>query len=167
MVEIMTMKSSLVCCCLLFQSAVGHAQNSGHDPGVPELAVLNQFLGNWSGTIPNSDESINASRAWILNGRFLKHDFALSSGNLSGVIYRGYDQKNSRYTLTIFDSTGSVSLLAGDWSKELKTFSFDAIDSSCAVQKYESYFPDDHTEHWRLVMKENMAEVNGIAKKSN
>ncbi|MDC6657791.1 hypothetical protein OEZ74_26310, partial [Leclercia adecarboxylata] len=60
-----------------------------HDPGVPELAVLERFAGRWEAQLANSDELIHGTRVWVLSGRFLQHDYTLSSGSLSGTLYRG------------------------------------------------------------------------------
>jgi hypothetical protein len=142
------------------------AQIGAPDPGVPELAVLNRFNGKWEAKLQNSEEVIRATRKWMLNGRFQQHDFSLSSGNLSGIIYRGYDQQRQRYTLVMIDSQGSSSLLAGTWDQDQKTFTFRAIDSSCPLQQYESYFPDENTEQWTIITGgDNPIEVSGVAKR--
>lgn len=138
----------------------------GYDRGVPELAVIDRFSGTWEAQVVNSDETIRATRKWILNGRFQQHEFELASGNLRGLIYRGYDQERKRYTMTLMESQGSVSMLVGDWNAELRTLSFRAIDSSCFIQTYESHFPDDNTEQWTLTTGgENPVEVSGIVKR--
>lgn len=156
-------------CSLFFAGSVCNAAEpvGAHNPSVPELAVLERMAGTWEASLGGSDDAIRSTRIWILDGRFLKHEFAVSNGALRGIIYRGYDQKNSRYTLTFLDSQGNVSLLAGNWDAEQKTLRFDAIDNSCPVRHYESTFLDDSTEQWTIqIQGDELAEVSGIARKS-
>ncbi|MCA9088628.1 MAG: DUF1579 family protein [Planctomycetaceae bacterium] len=137
-----------------------------HNPSVPELEVLERMAGTWEASFGGSDEVIRSTRIWVLDGRFLKHEFAVSNGALRGIIYRGYDQKNARYTLTFLDSQGNVSLLAGHWDAEQKTLRLDAVDSSCPVRRYESSFLDDSTEQWTIqIQGDELTEVSGVAKK--
>ena len=144
---------------------------SGEDVGspsrnVPELKALNRFAGNWDATLGNSTEGIPSQRSWDLDGYFLKHTFSVSGGSLRGIIYRGYDAKAEHFTLTFLDSQGNASLLTGYWNADLKTFIFEAVDSSCPVQKYESYFPDDKTEQWTIIFdSEKLNQISGVAKK--
>lgn len=141
-------------------------QPPGYDQGVPELAVIDRMSGTWEARVVNSDETIRATRKWILNGRFQQHEFELASGNLRGLIHRGYDQQNRRYTMLLIESQGSASMLVGDWNAELRTLSFRAVDSSCFIQTYESHFPDDNTEQWTLTTGgENSVEVSGVVKR--
>lgn len=150
-------------CATLCAEEVSYGQ---HDPGVPELAVLEHFVGKWDGRLQGSEEVIHATRKWVLSGKFIKHDFDLASGGLSGTIYRGYDRERNRYTMVMVDSQGTVSLLAGYWSETLKTLTFESVDVSCPIKKYESYFPDDQTEQWTITTQgENSAELHGTAKK--
>ncbi len=138
----------------------------GHDPAIPELAVLEQFVGTWKAHIGQSDQVIDSRRSWALGGRFLKHEFSHAGGQLQGTIYRGYDQRNNRYTLTFLDSQGNVSLLVGEWNQEQKLFHFEAIDRSCHVLQYESYFPSPGTEQWTLTLAgKNPVVVSGVARK--
>ncbi len=143
------------------------AENFGApNPGVPELKELVRFQGEWEAQLGNSDQKIPSKRKWMFDGHFLKHEFEVSGGALRGTIFRGYDQKNQRYTMTFLDSQGNASLLAGSWDQELKNFTFDAVDSSCPIQKYESYFPDEKTEQWTITFDNTQqSQVSGIAKK--
>lgn len=136
------------------------------NPNVPELQVLQRFAGTWTATLANSDEQIRSTRRWTLGGYFLEHKFALASAGLQGVIYRGYDQRNSQYTLTFLDSQGNTSLLIGHWDPDLKAITFDAIANSCPIERYVSSFPDDSTEEWTIRIRgDQVVEVSGIAKK--
>lgn len=145
----------------------GQNQGGGPNPGVPELKVLDRMTGKWEGHLPNSDAVIPSTRKWVLDGRFLRHEFSLSTGAISGIIYRGYDQKNNRYVMTFLDSTGNASFLTGHWSSDQKILSYEASDDSYFVQKYESYFPDDKTEQWTIAFRgENgSGEITGTAVK--
>lgn len=137
-----------------------------HNQGVPELAVLEQFSGHWESDLNNSVEVIQGTRHWVLGGHFQQHDYSLLSGNLSGTMYRGYDSKNGRYTMLMIDSKGTASMLAGHWNESQKTLSLEAIDRSCLVQKYESYFPDDNTEKWTLtIVGDGEVVLSGTAKR--
>ncbi|MCA8990667.1 MAG: DUF1579 family protein [Planctomycetaceae bacterium] len=159
-------------CCLMFAGEAsgllaGESPAVGkHSPNVSELAVLERFAGSWEGHLVNSDQVIASQRVWVLDGRFLKHDFNFGSGSLTGTIYRGYDTKNSRYTLMWIDSQGTASLLAGYWSEEQKTLTFEAVDSSCRIAKFESYFPDAMTEQWLIIGQGDEAfELRGVTVK--
>lgn len=139
---------------------------AGFDPGVPELQVLNRFVGRWNAAFGGSGTNIASTRRWVLNGKFLRHDFELSTGDVRGVIYRGYNQNTKEYTLTMIDSSGSVSLLSGQWDENLRTLRFEAVDTSCHISLYESYFPDETTEEWRIVVNnENRTDLRGVARK--
>lgn len=138
----------------------------GFDPGVPELKVLDRFVGRWTAEFGGSGTNVASTRRWVMNGKFIRHDFELSTGDVRGVIYRGYDQNTEEYTLTMIDSSGSVSLLSGHWDKNLRTLRFEAVDTSCHISLYESYFPDEMTEEWRIVVNnENRTDLRGIARK--
>lgn len=135
------------------------------NPNVPELQVLSRFEGRWEAQLGNSDQKITSSRVWTLDGYFLKHEFS-AAGALVGVIYRGYDTKNRNYTMTFHDSQGNVSMLTGYWNDDLKTLTYEALHSSCALKKYESYFPNEKAEHWTIVFEtDNRAELSGVAKR--
>lgn len=141
------------------------AEPSGANPGVPELTVLSRFVGTWVAQLRNTDEEIRSKREWVLDGRFVKHEFDLSSGGVSGVIYRGYNQKSRKYTMTFLDSSGNASHLTGHWDEERKMLTFEASDRSMLVQKYESYFPDDKIEQWTISFNDNSGEISGTASK--
>lgn len=152
---------------LIIFCQMSHAEDFGDpSPNVPELSELKRFEGKWEGVLGNSDLTIPSERRWTLHGYFLKHDFETTGGLLHGVIYRGYDVKNERFTMTFLDSQGGSSLLVGHWNSDLKTFQFEAIDHTCRVQRYESYFPDERTEQWTIVFdSEKMTMITGVAKR--
>ncbi len=143
------------------------AEDSGvPSPNVPELKQLNLFLGEWDAGLGNSNEKIDSERSWVMDGYFLKHTFEVSGGALRVVIYRGYNKDEHHYTLTILDSQGNTSLLTGNWNADLKTFIFEAVDSTVPVQRYESYFPDEKTEQWTIIFdSKNRNQISGVANK--
>lgn len=158
--------SMAVLCCVNLLYAEETLTVGSANPGTPELNELRRFEGKWIGKLGNSDLSIPSQRTWVLDGHFLKHDFDSSNGAVRGTIFRGYDNRNHRFTMTFLDSQGNTSLLAGYWQKDLKTFTFEAVDSSCPVQKYESYFPDEKTEQWTITFDpDNSTVINGVATK--
>lgn len=148
-------------------AAVARAEDPGPNPGVPELKVLQAFFGTWEGTVGNSDAVIKAKREWVLNSRFLKHEFTLIGGDLSGTIYRGYDTTEKEYTMVFLDSTGHASHLTGQWSEDQKMLTLEATDSAMLVQRYESYFPDPKTEKWKIEFRteNDVSEISGTAKR--
>lgn len=161
--------ATMLCAFLLisFWGSLASCEEYGSPtPNVSELKELNRFAGSWDGSLGNSTEGIPSQRKWDLDGYFLKHTFSVSGGSLRGIIYRGYDTKAEHYTLTFLDSQGNSSLLIGYWNADLKTFIFEAVDSTCPVQKYESYFPNDKTEQWTIVFdSEKLNQISGVAKK--
>ncbi|WP_197441817.1 DUF1579 family protein [Thalassoglobus polymorphus] len=148
---------------LLAQDSKDFGQPS---PNVPELKELARFSGEWEAQLNNSDLKIPSERKWVFNGYFLKHDFELPGGALRGTIYRGYNTRSNKYTMTFLDTQGNMSMLTGDWNDSLKTFTFEAVDSSSQVQKYESDFSAADTEQWTIVFDNTlMNQVTGVAKK--
>jgi hypothetical protein len=145
------------------------AADPGPNPGVPELKILQKFFGTWEGSVGNSEETIHARREWILDGRFLRHEFTLSNGAVSGTIFRSYDTRQKHYVMVFLDSTGNTSHLTGQWSPEQNTLTFEATSSSMFIQKYESYFPDEKTEKWTATFQTdgNSGEITGTARRKD
>ena len=150
-----------------FTSTILHAEEfqvGNPSPNIPQLGELKRFEGKWEAEIPNSNEKMISTRKWVLNGTCLFHEFELTGGAVRGRIYRGFDPRNDHYTLTVIDSLGNVSMLTGYWEETLNTMIFDAIDSSCFVQHYESQFPDGKTEQWSVTLTGG-GQFEGTAKR--
>lgn len=138
------------------------------DGGVKELAVLDRMAGEWETQLDHSEDKVSGGRRWVLDGKFLQQDFAVSNGNLRGIMIRGYDQRRNCYTMTYLDTQGNTSFLTGYWNEDQKILSFDASHRESFMQKYESYFPDAETEQWTVTVlgdDSGAATVTGVARR--
>jgi hypothetical protein len=131
----------------------------------PEQEHLNQYAGNWDGTISSAPGAkIRITCEWILDGTFLRHSLTLepSPGAPSiGVLQlMTYDTTKRVYRAWSFYSDGSSVQGEGEWDAASSTFTWTNHDESKGTTTVTKVaFPDSKTESTFTQIKNRDGEV--------
>lgn len=142
--------------CLLLQSQSLFAEGPASD--VPELKVLDQFVGKWEGTGQDGQKSVSENE-WTLNGRFIKQEYTTGE-KTKGMIMRGYSPGLKKYVMTVFDSTGTALMMLGDLNEETKTLTCSGDLDNGVKLTFTSTFPNSDTEAYTITVTVNGDVVN-------
>lgn len=123
----------------------------GPAPDVPELKVLDQFVGRWEAIDPDGQKMVSETE-WTLNGRFVKQNYS-DGDDTEGMIMRGYSPSLEKYTMTIFDSNATAVMLLGDWNAESKTLPCVGQLGNGVVMIATQSFPNPDTEAYSFTIK--------------
>jgi hypothetical protein len=153
---------------------------AGPAADIPELAVLNHYVGDWESkmTVKNSDNAQPAPTVartlgeWILDGRFLRQTWSVTPVEgvpaLKGSSVKTYDVQRKTYRGWTFFSNGFVEETEGKWDEATRTLTWTAVDDGSgrnAVQT--SKFADDGSEQWSMTENDRdgnvLSEVSGTA----
>jgi hypothetical protein len=133
----------------------------------PELALLNQFAGEWTNEVtvktPDNSEGSQSKGAatgqWILDGRFLQQTWSVEATDdfpgLKGTTIRTYDPELKKYRSWTFHSSGYTQADRGEWDEKARTFTWSARDRKRNwTTTTKSSFPKDGHEQWSVVTKD-------------
>lgn len=149
-----TLGTILVCLASCSLTGEAYAENP------PELQVLDQYLGEWKGTINDQDGTSTNEMTWILNGQVLQQKYQYSDG-AEGLILRGYDKLAGHYFITLFDSRGINLFLTGSWNEPTKTFEYTGNSGDNAVT-IKSTFRNPQTADWTITLLSSNGDVTEI-----
>jgi len=142
---------------------------------VPELQVLNHWVGKWDDEItvkPNAGLP-NGMRAkgtvvaeWVLNGRFVQQTAIMepSDGHpvLKATSLMTYDPRKRVYRTWMFFSTGTVTETEGQWDEKSRTMMSKGRDAESGVTTaVTATFAADGSERWSIIEKDRYGKVVG------
>ena len=149
----------LACCLALSDLTVGLAEDDGPAKDVPELKVLEYYLGAWDVAVTNKDSDFTKGEStakWILGGRFVEQSgFMLSKDGTTRADITTlftFDTMKQVYRSWMFVSSGSVSQAEMTWDAKSKTMmsvtrpNADGIRSTITAD-----FSEAGKEHWKFV----------------
>jgi hypothetical protein len=152
---------------VLTSSAVADGPQ-GPSKDVPELQVLNHWVGTWDVELavkPNADlpkggrAKGTAAAAWVLDGRFLQQTSASEAGEglpaMQVTTLMTYDPRKKVYRNWAFFSTGFVSESEGTWDEKSRTMTSTSRDAeSGTATTIKATFAEDGTETWSIVTRD-------------
>lgn len=158
----------LVCLSACAQEAPAQAS---WNKDVPELAVLDR----WAGTVASEIEapfraSGKSTAVWTVDGRFLRQDWTIDSSpegaRGSGTALMTYDTNEKAYRSWIFQPDGVVVESKGKWDEAKRTMTWASQPTSEGMTvETTAQFQDDHSERWKIVVKDKqgkrVAETTG------
>jgi hypothetical protein len=140
---------------------------------VPELQVLNHWVGKWDDemTIKPNAGFPNGMRAkgtvtaeWVLDGRFVQQTAAAESGDgfpgMKVTSLMTYDPRKKVYRTWTFFSTGATTESEGRWDEKSRTMtstSRNAENGGTAI--ITATFAADGSERWSIVEKDRGGNV--------
>ena len=142
--------------------------NAGANPEVPQLKVLDSFVGKWKGEFhgkgSEQQTKIEGVSEWVLNGRFLltKNTVTGQNGNESWTMWT-YDPKASQYRRWLFTSSGLVMTQRGQWNESTKEFTFmvETEPSADNTVTATTKIVDENTREWTYLFKDQSGKVTG------
>ena len=159
--------------CMAFASATAADAPQGPSKDVPELQVLNHWVGKWDDDMtvkPNAalPKGMRAkgpvTAEWVLNGRFVQQTATLEPDDgapaMKVTTLMTYDPRKKVYRSWMFFSTGAVSESEGRWDEESRTMTSTSRDpESGADTTIRATFAADGTENWSIVEKDREGKV--------
>ncbi len=147
------------------------AADEGPAKDVPELQILNNYLGEWDVEVTSKNALFavgqcvgQASATWTLDGRFLQQTSSLAPANDSKLwkttILMTYDEKRKTYRMWRFLSSGHVTEAIGSWDSKTRTMTSTYEDGDLTVT-FTSQFSENGIEQWSLVMTDKKGSVFG------
>lgn len=165
--------------CLARAAAWAADAPQGPAPGVPELQVLNHWMGTWDDemtTKPNAGlpQGMHGKgpvvAEWVLDGRFLQQSATLKpDGDAPATkvtTMMTYDPERKVYRSWMFFSSGVVRECVGRWDEKTRTMTSLSRDGERgATMTITATFGDDGAETWTIVEKDRdakiLAEISG------
>ena len=160
--------------CVAFASATAaDAPHQGPSKDVPELQVLNHWVGKWDDDMtvkPNAGlpKGMRAkgvvTAEWVLNGRFVQQTATLEPGDSAPAMkvttLMTYDPQKKVYRSWMFFSTGAVSESEGRWDEKSRTMTSTSRDAeSGGTATIKATFAEDGTESWSILEKDRDGKV--------
>ena len=167
--------ASVVFACVAFASAPAADAPQGPAKDVPELQVLNHWVGTWDDDVtvkPNAGLP-NGMRAkgtitaeWVLDGRFVQQTGTLDPGNGSPAMkvstLMTYDRRRKAYRSWMFFSSGAVTESEGRWDEKSRTMTSTSRDAeSGGTTTITATFAADGSERWSFIEKDRDGKIVG------
>jgi hypothetical protein len=141
------------------------AANDGPSKDVPELQVLNHWVGSWDTVITSKESPFTKGRAttkWILDGRFVQQSGSLAtrdgSKTMKVTTIMTYDPKRGAYRMWTFVSDGFASEAEGKWDSNARTMTSTSINEGTTA-KTTANFAEDGIEKWEIVVTDRNGMV--------
>jgi hypothetical protein len=146
----------------LFVFVEAVAADDGPAAGVPGLAELSRYVGEWDTRItsPNAGFTTGSvSTRWILGGRFIEQNGTLTSADGTNSIeirtLITYDVEQNRYQSWTFLSTGSGVSRTGAWDAATQSFKFTGNEDGTTIVSAAD-FSEEGTETWKISVISDM-----------
>ena len=150
-------------------------------PDVPELKVLNHYVGRWTGelttkpvgTVPGGTSKGSSQSEWVHDGRFVRQTWTLDGGptfpKMSGSTMMTYDPGRKTYRGWTFFSNGHTSESTGTWDARTRTMTWSARDAHTGLTTTTTatFTADGTTEQWTIVEKDRAGKVVGDTSGTN
>jgi hypothetical protein len=164
---------SVVLASVAFSTVAFADTPQGPSKEVPELQVLNHWLGNWDVDMtvkPNADapKGMRAkgefAAEWVLNGRFVQQTGTLTPSDgapaMKVTTLMTYDPRKKVYRSWMFFSTGFVSESEGQWEEKSRTMTSTSRDAdSGRATTIKAIFAEDGTESWSIIEMDREGKV--------
>lgn len=139
---------------------------SGPDPKIPELAVLEQFAGKWSGQFSGRTgqaTNVEGTSEWILGGSFLQTRNVADSptGKTESMTLWTYDPRKKCYRRWVFLSGGVALEESGQWDAGQQKFTFDVTGIQDVSVTATARVVDPDTRAWTYLIKNKDGQVTG------
>lgn len=167
---------AIVALLALFSAAIrGYGEDSGPSPAIPELQILNHYVGNWDVTLFGADSGSSmkgeSSAKWVLDGRFVEQNGVLKSNDGNRLAIRTlytYDSEKRVYRSWSFISSGSVTESEATWDSKTKTMtSLTRPDPNGNKTRIIADFSAAGVENWRfLSLDRNGQQVSEFSGKN-
>jgi hypothetical protein len=167
-----TWSLSTLFCILLLIATCSNADDFGAPTkSIPELEVLNHYLGTWGVTIGDGTTKAEANARWILLGRFLQRTTTLQPSDgaekveLTTLIT--YVPEDQMYRSWMFSSNGVTAQGEATWDETKKVMTSVLRDSdSDNTTTITSNFAQADIETWNIVVTDRagktVLEVGGV-----
>jgi Protein of unknown function (DUF1579) len=156
---------------ILISSACAEAPQ-GPAKDVPELQVLNHYVGKWDvamtvkpgGDQPKVTRKAVATTEWVLDGRFVQQTGTLEPSDgapgLKLTTLMTYDPRKKVYRSWTFGSDGFTSDSEGTWDEKARTMMWTSRGGADgATTATKAAFAGDGTESWSIVTKDREGKV--------
>lgn len=156
--------------CVALAPAAAPAAEAAQGPSkdVPELQVLNHWVGKWDVEMavkPNAGlpqgmrAKGTAAAEWVLDGRFVRQTTTLDPGDgsppMKMISPMTYDPQRKVYRTWMFFSNGQVSESEGRWDEKTRTMTSTGRNPSTgATAAVKATFAADGTQTWSFVEKD-------------
>ena len=148
-----------------FVQTVISADETGPAKDVPELQILQNYVGNWDVNVTGNEFTRGEDTAhWILGGRFLEQSgFIVSENGTNRVeittLYT-FDATKKSYRSWWFNSAGLTTESSGRWDESTKTLSWITIEPSDFKGTTQQRFSDTGKLDWKVLVQDEQ----GVAK---
>lgn len=163
---------TLIIAGLALTAAVLKAQSTE----VPELVVLNHYVGDWdtiftvqSGSDPSKQQEMRAtvSAEWILGGRFVRQTSEILGDGAAGTFIletvMTWDAKAEVFRSWSFTSSGTSSEARGTWDAKAREMVWVGVDrDSGNVTKITASFRTKGEEHWSIATESPSGSGRGL-----
>jgi len=143
--------------CIAFQSK---KDTDGPSDKVPELKVLDHYVGEWEVEFTMKDANLAKSKStakWVLGGRFVEQtgDVIDMNGAVAASLKTlfTFDAKKNAYRSWVFISDGSVAEADGVWDDKAKTLT--SITKRIEGEGFSTTtadFSEPGVEKWKIVV---------------
>lgn len=152
---------------------------NGPAPDVPELKVLNYWVGKWDDELtvkPIGDVRGGTSKGpsvseWVHEGRFVRQTWAFDGSatvpKLSGSSMMTYDPQKKVYRTWTFFSNGYVSEATGNWDAKTRTMTSTTRDGDLTTTTIATFAADGKTEQWSIVTKDQAGKTYSDTRGTN
>jgi hypothetical protein len=157
----LTALAGALVCELGWAAAEPPAKTPGPQAGIPELLVLDRYVGSWrfASTDPDRPAMTGVGRSWwVAGGRFLASEFT-TSGGYAGFILRTYDPVAKVYRDWQFGSTGGVQEAVGRWEGKTSTLTVEAKRPNGMTVVMENKFVDADTVELTHVVRDKTGAI--------
>lgn len=142
------------------------ADKSGANANVPELKILDSFVGEWQGDFSGRNGnpvSTTSTTEWVLDGRFLltKNAANLQRGKLEFMTLWGYDAAKKKYHRWVFTSMGTSLEELGTWDPDQQKFTFESVGLTDGSATAVTKIVDANTRTWSYVFRNKEGQVSG------
>ncbi len=149
---------------------------SAQAPGIPQLEVLQKYIGEW-GTVftlgsgkPGAEETAmrgQVTTKWVLGDRFVEQTIVIEGEKGESALTMKslltFDPASGEYRTWSFTSGGDVSESRGKWDAESATFTFKGSDSKSGQSTtVTATFKGEDEEHWSIATEDSSGKLVGV-----
>lgn len=157
----------LLCSLLAFVSPQSEKKEDGPSDKVPDLKVLDHYVGTWNVEFANKDlpfSKATVTAKWVLGGRFVEQNGELERTDGSGAfkiktVYT-FDVKKNAYRSWTYTSDGSVDENDCVWDEKAKTMtSISKKSEGEGFYTTTADFSEAGVENWKIAITDAAGKV--------
>jgi hypothetical protein len=160
-------RALMLCSLLAFVSPQTEKKDDGPSDKVPDLKVLDHYVGTWNVEFANKDlpfSNAKVTAKWVLGGRFVEQagELEAKDGSNSFKIKTLYtfDAKKNAFRSWTFTSDGSVDENDCVWDEKAKTMT--SISKKVEGEGFNTTtadFSQDGVENWKIAITDAAGKV--------